>query len=164
MGCGNFWAKGVAVSESGTVFIHGEAELAQACGIAVKHFQRVRTKNLRHGLDWDLNVLRVAYAKNAVPRVLELVTGLAVTPAELATLLEKSVLGQKNGAAEIEGRVKRFFLNPRLMAVELPSRAVVNVRVKTVANFRLGMEVPVRLLADGRYELARKLPRQPGRW
>jgi len=146
------------------LFVHGETELAEACGLAVKHFQRCRTKNLRAGLDWDLNGLRVAYAKNAVPRVLELVTGIAVTPAETATLLEKSDLSKKNGAAEVEGTVKRFFMNPHLMAVELPSKAVVNVRVKTVVNFRPGMAVPVRLTASGGYELARKLPRNPGRW
>lgn len=152
------------MSEPSTLFVHGETELAAACGIAVKHFQRARTKNLRAGTDWDLNVLRVAYAKNAVPRVLELVTGIAVTPAEVNALLEKSLLGQKNGAAEIEGTVKKFFMNPHLMAVELPSRAVVNVRVKTTVNFRPGMAVPVRVTATGQYELARKLPRSPGRW
>jgi hypothetical protein len=147
------------------MFIHGETELAEACGVAVKHLQRVRVKNLRQGVDWDLNHLRVAYQKNAVPRVMELVTERAVSPAELAAVLEKSLLTEaKKTAPEVEGIVKRFYMNPHLLGIELPSKALVNIRVKTTENFREGMSVPVRELEAGRYELAKKLPRFPGRF
>lgn len=150
---------------SAVPFEYGEAELAQALGVATKHFQRQRVKNLRQGVEWELVNLRVAYAKNGAARILELVAPTAITAPELALLLEKSRLksGEKNGG-EIEAVVCRFYLNPRLMQVTLPNAAKVNVRVKETKNFRVGMEVPVRPLDNGGYELARKLPRFAGRW
>lgn len=147
-------------------FLYGETELAEAAGLAAKHFQRARVKNLRQGTDWDLVALRVYYTKNATARVLELVTQRAVPAAELTVLLEKSRLTdpKKNGAAEIEATVSKFYLNPRLLGVKLPNGAMVNLRVRETKNFRLGMEVPVRATASGGYELARKLPRFWGRF
>ncbi len=150
-----------------TLFVHGEVELAEAVGVPVRNFQKKRAKQLRQNEDWGLNVMRVAYTPLAVSRILDLVTGRAVPAGELADLLEKSLLGsgQKNGAPEpILGRISRFFPNPHLLQVTLPNDAKVNVRVKTTVNFRLGMEAPVRELESGKYELAKKLPRFPGRW
>ena len=164
LGHGEFWAKGGRMSE--TLFGHGEVELAEATGVAVRHFQKMRAKNLRQGADWDLNGLRVAYAKNAVPRILDLVTGRAVPPGELAELLEKSALNpaQKSAPETVTATVRKFWMNPRLMQVELPGAVLVNVRVRSVANFLIGMQLPVRQVEGGAWVVARKLPRFPGRW
>jgi hypothetical protein len=144
-------------------FQYGETELAAAAGVAVKHFQRARQKNLRQGTDWDLVHLHVAYTKNGAAEVLRLVVGDGKCPPDFLDRVTVGA-GQKNGAAECDGIVKRFFMNPHLMAVQLPTNAVVNIRVKSTANFRVGMIVPVREAGPGRYELAKKLPRYPGRW
>ena len=149
-----------------TLFVHGEVELAEAVGIAVRRFQKKRAKEMRQDVDWGLNLMRVAYAKNAVPRILDSVCGRAIEPQELTALLEKSCLetAEKSAPAIVEATVRRFFMNPHLMEVELPSKALVNVRVKTTANFLRGMQVPIREAAAGNWILARKLPRFPGRW
>jgi hypothetical protein len=161
LGNGNFWAKGVSVSQP--QFQYGEMELAAAAGVAVKHFQRARQKNLRQGADWDLVHLHVSYTKTGAGEVLRLVLGDDKCPAGFLDRITPES-GQKTGALETDGIVKRFFMNPHLVAVQLPGNAVVNIRVKSTANLRVGMIVPVREAGPGRYELAKKLPRYPGRW
>ncbi len=63
------------------------------------------------------------------------------------------------------GTVHRFPLNPQLLNVRLATGAIVKVRIANRANFRLNMTVPVRPTRDPQiWELARKLPRFPGRF
>ncbi len=153
---GNFGAK-----EVGLTYNFGEVELAAATGIHAGQFTRVR-KSLKQGLHWDLNKLRVAYSKNGAETVL---ASLKLTATEIATALAKADLEKKTPAPPVTGCLTKFFANPRLIQVTLTDGTPVNVRVKNTLNLKRGMECPLRWLdAEQRFELARRLPRFPGRW
>jgi hypothetical protein len=150
-----------------SAFVHGEAELAAITGMHPKQFQKARIKHLAQGTHWDLNAMRVAYCEAGVSAVLEKICG---RPGPFsAELLDRSRLAdpaaEKKEPAALIGKVTKLFPNPRLMQVQLDAdESLVNVSVKETKNFRRGMVVPVRLDANGRYVLARRLPRFAGRW
>lgn len=157
-------------------FAHGELELARVTGIALKVLQKNR-KGLAQGVDWDLNKLRVAYSKKGLAAALEkisgapvtdgLIAGVALSELEEKTLLEKPAAGP--AMPPMIGTVARLFPNPTLLAVTVSPAGdtafEIKVRVQHTKNFRRGMTVPLRLKADGQtYELARRMPRFPGKW
>lgn len=142
-------------------FPFGETEIAAATGIALKLLAKTRRQKLRQGEDWDLNGLRVAYSKTGLAAVLEKITG-RVEATEALETLTRIDHGTAPAAPGVLGTVKKFYLNPRLLGVQV-NGTLVNVRVKETKNFQMGMDVPLRRI-DGRYELGRRCPRFPGRW
>lgn len=148
-------------------FCHGEGELAVATGIAQKMLARAR-RQLRQGLDWDLRAGLVAYSARGLVAVLEKVTGKPAVDGVIAGVriaeLEKRVgtLGFQEDKP-INGMVTRLYPNRHLLQVHLQDGTTVNVRVKDSKNFRRGMVLPLAR-SGGAYELARRLPRFPGRW
>ena len=143
-------------------FEFGESEIAQKTGIALKLLAKIRRKNLTQGEDWDFANLRVAYSKTGLAALLEKITGAPVT----AELENATRLTNGHDPAEpqgVIGTVKKFYFNPRLIGVEVNGQ-LQPVRVRESKNFELGMEVPLKPAPGGRFELARKCPRFPGRW
>lgn len=145
-------------------FLYRESALVDATGIALKVFQRSRMASLKQGEDWATEGLHVVYAKNGLAKILELATG-EKWPAEKMAALEKRLTAPapEKTAPVVEGKVCKFYPNPKLLGVQLPDR-LVNILVQTTKNFRRGMAVPIRCLPNDRYELARRLPRFQGRW
>lgn len=154
-------------------FRHGEAELARLTGLHATALATARKNAAREGVDWALVKNRVAYSEAGVRVVVEFLTGsieddvLAGVP--LAEVLEQTLLEELRAVTEpvptFTGVVCAFYVNRQLIGVRLEGHQdVVNVRVATAQNFARGMEVPLKKTADGRYELARKLPRHYGKW
>ncbi len=168
------------VLDKGAPFVHGEQELAEVTGIALKNLARTRTRQLRQGHDWQLNGVRVCYSRHGLAAVLEKITGAGVRDGiiagvRLSELEQKTRLeGAGSAAAEtppaaavviVQARVTRFFPNPHLLeATAIEGGRVVHVRVRETKNFRRGMVIPVQAGMGGVYELARRAPRFPGRW
>jgi hypothetical protein len=160
------------------VFVFGEVELATSSGIHISHFAAAR-KKLRAGVDWDLNNMRVAYSPAGMKAVLAEVLPAPLGPELEQVLTEEALLDkpQKSGAPdpaavkEIEGTVTRIggargpWVNPLLMELELSDGTKVMLKVRTTVNFRRGMKCPLHWNDNTKtYELARRLPRFPGRW
>lgn len=147
-------------------FVHGELELAEATGVSVKVLQRTRVKFLKQGEHWDLQAMRVAYTKNGCALVLEKISGRPLDEPGLAAALKKSRLEtEPAGPAPVRACITKFYPNPWLMQVKLAGGELVNVRVKETKNLKRGMDVPLRWNERACvYELARRLPRYPGRW
>lgn len=164
------WTKGVEMSPPSTVhsplhFVHGEAELAASAGIAEKKFRAERVRYLRQGEHWDIRGQRVAYTPAGLQLVLESLLGRECLAAELAAALNGSRLVEpEKKAPPLVAKVVKTWPNPWLLTVQLPEGRAVNLRVKSSKNFRRGMECPVRVNEQGQYELARRLPRFPGKW
>lgn len=162
------------------LFEHGETELATATGIAAKVLQKIRQKKLRRGFDWELSSdLRVAYSRPGIVRLLELASGSqvqegAIAGVALGDLEERTrISGQAPAAAAtppeelVSATVFKLFPNPHLIEVILDGGQHKLVRVRESKNFRRGMEVPLRLKPEAKpdgFELARRLPRFPGKW
>jgi hypothetical protein len=143
-----------------------ERRLAEALGLPVRQLATVRTKHLKRGADWELADNDIALAEKSAPALLKLL-GLTPTPAELAALLQKS--RRVELPPIIEATVARFPLNPHLILVKWKNgdpaqEHTANLVVTKRDNFKPGMEVPIRLNTAGKYELARRTPRQKGRW
>lgn len=153
-----------------SAFVFGEALAVQATGLSVKLFQKARVKHLKQDVDWGLNGGHVAYEKKAFGRVLALVAGTAIDAAVLEGLEKKCALAEaeKKEAAPAPtiATVARFYMNRQRMGVFLPDekKTLVVIKVNATTNFRRLMKVPVRLNAQNQWELARRLPRFPGRW
>lgn len=147
------------------IFAHGEAELAEATGIHEKNLRRVRAQSLRQGDHWKLRDQHVVYSAVGAQLVIEKILGRDLKPEELAAALNASRLSEPvEKFPAVKAKVTKLYPNPWLIQVELPSGRCTNIRVKTSKNFRRGMEVPLRVLASGHFELARRMPRFPGRW
>ena len=149
-------------------FLHLESELAEASGIALRVLRETR-KKLREGLDWTHGAGGVVlYSRAGLEAIVAEVTAAPLPPGLLEELANRTLPlpepDDKSAAPEKTGRVNRFWLNPRLFQVRFADGSTGNVRVKSCENFRIGMEVPVREVAPGLYELTRRAPRQPGRW
>lgn len=175
-----------ALKNDAEKFAYGELEIAVVTGISQKNLAKKRAKKLREGVHWSLNGLRVAYSAEGVFAIMEAVTGQPradgeVAKVKIAELQDKTRLRlatpkkeEPAGSPNVQtGKVRRFFANPYLMECELPelpglegiAPTLVTVRVRKTVNFRKGMAVPLRWdAASGRYELARREPRFPGRW
>jgi hypothetical protein len=151
-------------------FRHGEAPLATVLGLHPKALADARQKTARVGVDWQLVKNRVAYSEAGLRRVVTFLTGpieqdlIAGVP--IAEVLERTLLEEfVAGVPTLNGTVAAFYVNTQLIGVRLPDVAgVINVRVASTKNFARGMEVPLKKTAEGRYELARKLPRSYGKW
>lgn len=154
-------------------FRHGEAEMARLTGLHPTALATARKNASREGADWALVKNRVAYTEAGVRVVVEFLTGtieddlLAGVP--LAEVMQQTLLEELRPVTEpvptVKGVVCAFYLNRQLIGVRIEGgKEVVNVRVATAQNFTRGMEVPLKKTADGRYELARKLPRTYGKW
>lgn len=61
------------------------------------------------------------------------------------------------------GTAARFHLNPKKMTVQVNGQRV-DLFLRDVRNFRLGMKVPLRRDDFGRWKFAGHLPRWPGRY
>lgn len=146
-------------------FAHGEAELAGVTGLAEKKLRGQRIRSLRQGEHWEIQGQRVAYTDLGAQLVIEALLGRELTPEELAGALDGSRRREpEKKAPPIVAKVTKTWPNPWLLTVQLPSAELVNLRVKTSKNFRRGMECLVRVNEHGQYELARRLPRFPGKW
>ncbi len=148
------------------VFLYGEVEVAAATGISVRQLQKSRQKNLRADVDWGLNGLRVAYSLSGLRLILEKLTGRPTQGDELEKLARQTLLpGMTAPDATTRAWVHKTFPNPFLLQVRLGDGSLQMLRVKETKNFRMGMEGPVRLNPPTQqFELARRLPRFPGRW
>jgi hypothetical protein len=142
-------------------FVHGEAELADALGLPVKLLQKNRTRQLVQESHWGLNRGHVAYTDLGARLAVQM-----LSPdfeknggATIAVLLEKSRLRLNGELPEVAGIVHRFFPNPNLVEFKLPDDVLVNVRVQSKKNLRLGMSLRLRALPEGGYELGQRLPR-----
>ncbi len=87
----------------------------------------------------------------------------------LGELLGVKKMGQASPEAAEEAviltKVSRFYLNPRVIGCVDGSGNTLIVRVKNTANFRIGMECPLKKCgASGGFALAKRHPRWPGRW
>jgi hypothetical protein len=137
-------------------FVYPESRLAEAVGILAGKLSPAR-KKMRQGVDWDFVGQHVVYSRiGALGAVRAL--GLSFSESDLDSFFTQ----KKPALTVIVGHVSRFFVNRIMMEVTLPSGKV-NVKVRLTKNFRLGMEVPIRE-NNGHFELARRLPRFPGRW
>lgn len=157
---------GLTVTPAAGPWVYEEQALADALGMTRPVLTRTRVKKLSQGVHWELVALRVMYAKNGVAAVVDLLTDPPMAEDALAAILQKIAPEKNGGVSAVEARpatVIRFWLNPRLMEVRFQDGQKVNLTVRDRTNFKLGMEVPVRLV-EGHYELARKLPRSPGKW
>ncbi len=147
------------------IFVHGESELAEVTGLHEKKLREKRSRHLRQGQHWEICAQHVAYTPAGAQLVIEAVLGRELTPEELGAALDGSRLAvAKPAVPTLTAKVVKTWPNPWLLTVELPEGQPVNIRVKNSKNFRRGMECPVRLNNQGQYELARRLPRYPGRW
>lgn len=145
-------------------WLYPESEVARASGLATKKIAALRMAHLKQAEDWELVELRVSYSDAGLERLGYLLTSGVELAARLKGTLQKKV-APAPVAKPMEGRIVRFYRNPHLMQVRLENDRLVDVRVRTVVNLREGMAVPVRATATaGLYELARRLPRFPGRW
>lgn len=167
MASGNFGTKEVGMTE----FLYGEVELAAATGIHARVFQRLRLKELKEGSDWKLSGQKVVYGKNALARALELATGEkvkksgAIAGLPLNELERRCLLQISVATPPVTAIMARFFPNRHLIGATLADGKLIHVRVKSAKNFRRGMELPLRWNEGVQmFELARKLPRFPGRW
>ena len=144
------------------IFQHSERLLATATGIHTRLFANAR-RRLKQGIDWELVNGEAAYPQKKLTALLALL-GVTTTEAEIATLAEKSRL---TIARPIEAKVSRFYPNPHLLQVRWTNGDrdhTADIIVTKRRRFRLHMTVPIRLNAHGKYEMARRAPRQRGRW
>lgn len=121
-------------------FVHGEIELAGVTGLAIKVLQKKRAKKLRHGVDWDLVRLRVAYSQEGLAAILAAVTGKGPVNGEIAgiplkVLEERTRIGHCVAALPITPLKKR---GPDVQTKEgakgAPAKASVEV-IGTVRRF-----------------------------
>lgn len=154
-------------------FRHGEAELARLTGLHPTALATARKNAAREGVDWTLVKNRVAYSEAGLRNVVEFLTGTIeddlIAGVPLAEVLAQTLLEELRLVTElvpaITGVVCAFYVNRQLIGVRIEgAKEVVNVRVATAQNFTRGMEVPLKKTADGKHELARKLPRTYGKW
>lgn len=149
---------------------HSEEALHQATGIAQKKLLKTRMKKLTKGADWDYHAGNaVMYSKNGVARLLEalglrdnvhldkLADDTQAPPPEAPAAPKKPAL---------EATVRRLVLNPHLLLANLEDGTEIRVRVRSSANFKPHMRIPVELRPGGGdvYTLTRKEPRFPGKW
>lgn len=143
---------------SADTFAHGEAELAEALGVAPALLQAARKK--MRATEWGPGTNgAIAYTDAALPALVKLVTGEKMSVSELGVLLEKI---RAASPAPVPARVWRLFRNPRVIEVRLPDETLVNIRVRHTTTLRAGEQgtvLQVQKNADGGYELAQRLPR-----
>jgi len=140
-----------------------ESAFANALQLPPRNVTNVRVKKLARGTDWEIVDGAVMLTEKSLP-LLAAALNVALTSTELMTLVEKT----RAVPTLFNARVARFPINRLLLTVTwieggLERRA--DILVNKRDNFRLGMEVPIRLnSATQRYELARRAPRMKGRW
>lgn len=147
-------------------FPFSEALFSNALGVPPRNVTNVRVKKLARGTDWEMDGGTVVLTGKSVA-VLAAALGHTLNPSALLLLLDKSRRGP--AVVQFTARVnKRQPANLKLLAVtwregELEQTA--NLITIRRDNFRVGMEVPIRLNpTTQRYELARTAPRAKGRW
>ncbi len=152
-------------------FVFSEHVLAQATGLPPRTLQKNRVKKLARATHWEVVTSVVAYSADGLALALELATGKKIADGSIAGIviadLEKlcripDPADVVPPPAPVEGKVVRFYPNGHLIGIQLPDR-LVNIVVRSTANFRKGMTVPVRPAGNG-WELARRAPRFFGRW
>lgn len=141
-----------------SAFVHGEATVAKALGVAASLLQAAR-KKMRAG-DWSTGPGGViAYTEAALPELVLLVTGEKMAAEELEALREKT---RATDEPPVQARVWRLFRNPHVIEVQLPDATLVNIRVRHTTTLRAGEQgtvLQVKQTTDGKYELAQRLPR-----
>lgn len=149
-----------------TLYPFSEPLLALALGVPARNLTNARVKKLARGADWELDGGSARLNERALIELTKAV-GLALTVAEFELVREKCRVEKLPPA--FKARVRRFPANPKLLTVcwregELDREA--NIITAKRNNFRIGMEVPIRLDAvSQRYVLASRPPRGPkGRW
>jgi len=146
-------------------FALSERRMAAALGLPVRQLATARTRHGRRGVDWELADNDIGLAEKSLP-ALTAALGLTLTEAELAALAEKSRRDQL--PAVVMAKVLRWPLNRHLVTVAYPNGDGAPHTVDLVVNhreyFKLGMAVPIRKNAAGKFELARRAPRAKGRW
>lgn len=148
-----------------TLFPFSEPLLATSLGLPLRNLTNARVKKLARGRDWELDGGTALLTEPALTELIK-AAGLNLTPAELRLVCEKSRREQL--PPEFTAKVCRFPLNRRLLTVRWMEGTIdrrADVLVTKRENFRLGMEVPIRLNPTSqRYELAARPPRRKGRW
>ena len=148
------------------LFPFSESLSANALGVPPRNVTNVRVKKLARGQDWEMDGNTVVLTEKAVG-VLASALNFNLNESALTLLLDKS----RRGPATVRFTAKvskRQPANLKLLAVtwregELEQTA--NIITIRRDNFRVGMEVPIRLNpTTQRYELARPAPRAKGRW
>jgi len=158
-GCALSSPAGILVSEG---FDLCESTLASALGVPERALANLRAKKMVRGAEWELDGLTVMLTEKAA---IALIAALLpkITPGELDLALKKC--GKK---AAFTARVARLPANPKMLTVKWTEGCLertANIITNRRDNFRVGMEVPIRLNSETqRYELARPAPRQKGRW
>lgn len=148
------------------LFPFSESLFSNALGVPPRNVTNVRVKKLARGTDWEMDGNTVVLTEKSVA-VLATALGHVLNENALTLLLEKSRRGP--ATVRFTARVsKRQPANLKLLAVtwlegEVEQRA--NLITIRRDNYRVGMEVPIRLnVTTQRYELARPAPRAKGRW
>ena len=155
-------------------FPFAEVKLAEATGLSAREFRFAR-KGLQRGADWETIERRTMLSETGFYGVL-VALGLAYKRPdgsfgdaagfviEKLKLLADVELCQKKPI--LLGRIERFPMNRFLVLVRLADKSLVSVWIpRDRQKLKKGMEVPVRAAPYGaRYELARPMPRRPGRW
>lgn len=142
-----------------------EPLLAATLGLPPRNLTNARVKKLARGRDWELDGGTALLTETGLTQLVQAV-GLTLSPIELQLVLEKCRRDQ--APPQFTAKIVRFPLNPRLFTVrwfEQQEERKADILVARRDNFRLGMEVPIRLNpVSQRYELAARLPRRKGRW
>lgn len=148
------------------LFPFSESLFTNALGVPPRNVTNARVKKLARGNDWEMDGSTVVLTEKAVA-VLATALNFPLPGNALALLLDKSRRGP--ATVQFTARVsKRQPANLKLLAVtwregELEQTA--NIITIRRDNFRVGMEVPIRLNpTTQRYELGRPAPRAKGRW
>lgn len=149
--------------------LHGfdlsERKLAEALGVPVRNLASARTKHLRRGTDWELANNDIALTEKSAAGLAKALN-ISLTAVELQEAISKSRRAELD--APFDTKVGRFPANPRLLIVHWKNAAgqecTANLMVAKRELYKPGMVVPIRLNAAGKYELARRAPRQKGRW
>lgn len=136
--------------------------MASALGAPARNLATLRVKKMARGRDWELDGTTVLLTEAALTTLLAL----------LESPVDPRVLAQQCRApgapVQFTARVTGFPPNPRLLHVawrEADLDRSAHIITAKRDNFRIGMEVPIRLNPTSqRYELARRVPRMKGRW
>jgi len=142
-----------------------ESELSKKLGITRESIAGHRKRNLNKGKDWRKAGRVIVYTQEGAERLMDVV-GCVISTDEKETLTEQN----KSKNEEILTFIQGGFPNKRIIKAKRKNGELVMVRVKTSENFRptdhLGnpMTFPADLDGGNVWNIARSLPRWPGKW
>ncbi len=152
-----------------TTPLYLEKAVAERLGISRKDARYLRVELLKKKKDWtilgrdlvlsqaalDRMVKYMRKADNDLPEELDFRDCRYVAPAEKKTAATTDL---------VTLQVHRTLANPRLLVAATAERELVNVQVKSNANFRPGMSLTARPAGERKFKMEGRCPRFPGRY